>query len=163
MQEEQNTHPFNGLLSRTTWVSWYQKGKSSLDLNEARDVGIFGWQWNKLGHMQTICTSLQTDNHINTGGCSSRRTTDSVKALRARRTKLEMFFLLLARIRPTLFFWLAAASPQTSSDYRTLIGSHTLGVTVTLTHNSVSMRSVSADDVIVTSRDTVLRHDYMSL
>jgi len=66
MQEEQNTHPFNGLLSRTTWVSWYQKGKSSLDLNEARDVGIFGWQWNKLGHMQTICTSLQTDNHINT-------------------------------------------------------------------------------------------------
>ena len=111
-----------------------------------------------------ITTSTPTPCHsIFTGGCSSRRTTDSVKALRARRTKLEMFFLLLARIRPTLFFWLAAASPQTSSDYRILIGSHTLPVTVTLTHNSVSMRSVSADDVIVTSRDTVLRHDYMSL
>jgi len=22
-----HTHPFNGPLSRTTWVSWYQKGK----------------------------------------------------------------------------------------------------------------------------------------
>jgi len=27
-------HPFNGLLSRTTWVSRYQKGKTSLDSNE---------------------------------------------------------------------------------------------------------------------------------
>ena len=35
-------HPFNGLFSRTTWVSWYQKGKTSLDLNEARDFGILG-------------------------------------------------------------------------------------------------------------------------
>ena len=26
-------HPFNGLLSKTTWVSQYQKGKTSLDLN----------------------------------------------------------------------------------------------------------------------------------
>jgi len=24
-------HPFNSLFSRTTWVSWYQKGKTSLD------------------------------------------------------------------------------------------------------------------------------------
>jgi len=24
-------HPFNGLFSRTTWVSRYQKGKTSLD------------------------------------------------------------------------------------------------------------------------------------
>ena len=35
-------HPFNGLFSRTTWVSCYQKGKSSLDLKEARDDGILG-------------------------------------------------------------------------------------------------------------------------
>ena len=35
-------HPFNGLFSRTTWVSRYQKGKTSLDLNEARDDGILG-------------------------------------------------------------------------------------------------------------------------
>jgi len=38
-------HPFNGLFSRTTWISWYQKGKTSLDLNEARDDGVLGWQW----------------------------------------------------------------------------------------------------------------------
>jgi len=24
-----------------------------------------GWQWHQLGHMQIICTSLQTDNHAN--------------------------------------------------------------------------------------------------
>ena len=34
--------PFNGLFSRTTWISWYQKGKTSLDLNEARHDGVFG-------------------------------------------------------------------------------------------------------------------------
>ena len=35
-------------------------------------------QWHQLDHMQTICTSLQTDNHTNTSelnflqtGCSS--------------------------------------------------------------------------------------------
>jgi len=37
-------HPFNGLFSRTTWVSRYQKGKTSLDLNEAEDDGGFGIQ-----------------------------------------------------------------------------------------------------------------------
>jgi len=35
-------HPFNNLFSRTTWVSWYQKGKTSLDLNEARDYRVLG-------------------------------------------------------------------------------------------------------------------------
>ena len=34
--------PFNGLFSRTTWVSWYQKGTTSLDSNEARDDGVLG-------------------------------------------------------------------------------------------------------------------------
>ena len=56
----------NSLFSRTTWVSWCQKDKTSPDLNEARDDGFWGWQWHPLGHMQTICTLLQTDNHINT-------------------------------------------------------------------------------------------------
>jgi len=27
--------------SRTTWVSQYQKGKTNLDLNEARDDGVW--------------------------------------------------------------------------------------------------------------------------
>jgi len=30
-------HPFDGLFSRKTWVSRYQTGKTSLDLNEAKD------------------------------------------------------------------------------------------------------------------------------
>ena len=57
-----HTHPFNGPLSRTSRVSWYQKGKTNLDFNGARDSE---WQWNPLGHMQ-VCTSLQTDNHAST-------------------------------------------------------------------------------------------------
>ena len=57
-----NTHPFNGPLSETTWVSWYQKGKPNLDFTEAGDSE---WQWHQLGHMQ-VCTSLQTDNHAST-------------------------------------------------------------------------------------------------
>jgi len=44
-------HQFNGLFSKTTWVSPYQKGKSSLDLNEARDDGISGCS----GISWTIC------------------------------------------------------------------------------------------------------------
>ena len=59
-------YPFSGLFSMTTWVSWYQKGKASVDLNQARDDGVVGWQWHQLDHMQTICISLQTDNPTNT-------------------------------------------------------------------------------------------------
>jgi len=40
--------------------------KTSLDLNEARDDWVLGWQWHQLDHMQTICTSFQTDSHTNT-------------------------------------------------------------------------------------------------
>jgi len=40
-------------------VSRYEKGKTSLDLNEARDDWILGWQWHQLDRMQTVCTSLQ--------------------------------------------------------------------------------------------------------
>jgi len=56
------THPFNGLFSKTTRVGRYQKGKTTLDFTEARDSE---WQWHQLGHMQ-VCTSLQTDNHTST-------------------------------------------------------------------------------------------------
>jgi len=45
-------------------VSQYQKGKTSLDFNEARDDGVWGWQQYQLDHMQTMCTL--TDNHTNT-------------------------------------------------------------------------------------------------
>ena len=77
--------PFNGLFSRTTWVSQYQKGKTNLDFTGARDSD---WQWHQLSHMQ-VCTSLQTDNHASTpplcflqAGCPSCRPTNSVKALK---------------------------------------------------------------------------------
>jgi len=43
-------------------VSQYQKGRTNLDITEARDSE---WQWHQLGHMQ-VCTSLQTDNHAST-------------------------------------------------------------------------------------------------
>ena len=33
-------HQFNGLFSSITWVSRYQKGKTCLDLNKARDYGV---------------------------------------------------------------------------------------------------------------------------
>jgi len=78
--------PFNGLFSRTTWVSRYQKGKTNLDFTGARDSE---WQWHQLSRMQ-VCTSLQTDNHASTpplsflqAGCPSCRPTNSVKALKA--------------------------------------------------------------------------------
>jgi len=81
-----HTHPFNGPLSGTTQVSQYQKGKTNLDLTEARDSE---WQWHQRGQMQ-ICTSLQTNNHASTpplsffqAGCPSCRPTNSVKALKA--------------------------------------------------------------------------------
>jgi len=57
-----HTQTFNGPLSGTTWVGWYQKGKTNLDFTEARDSA---WQWHQLGHMQ-VCTSLQADNHTST-------------------------------------------------------------------------------------------------
>ena len=60
---DKQTYQFNGPLSGTTQVSRYQKGKTSLDLNESRVDGVLGCSgisW------QTICTSLQTDNHTNT-------------------------------------------------------------------------------------------------
>jgi len=43
-------------------VSRYQKGKTNLDFNEARDSE---WQWHQLGHMQVV-TSLQTDSQAST-------------------------------------------------------------------------------------------------
>jgi len=96
---ENNTHtPFNGPLSRTTWVSRYQKGKTSLDFTEARDSE---WQWHQLGHMQ-VCTLLQTDNHASTqplsfvqGGCPSCCQTNSVKVLKGNfENNIEMYYYL---------------------------------------------------------------------
>jgi len=91
-----HTHPFNGPLSRNTWVSWYQKCKTNLDFTEARDSE---WQWHQLGHMQ-VCTSLQTDNHASTPALSftgrmlflppnqQRQSTEGLIIIRRRRIKI---------------------------------------------------------------------------
>jgi len=42
-------------------------------LNEAKDDGLLGRQWHQVDHMQTICTSLQTDIHTNTSSLSFYR------------------------------------------------------------------------------------------
>ena len=64
-------HPFNSLFSRTTWVSRYQKGKTSLDLNETRDYGVLGCS----GISWTICKQsapcsrqITTPTHTHTYG-----------------------------------------------------------------------------------------------
>jgi len=49
---------FNGLFSITTWVSWYQKGITSPDLNEARDDGVL--EWHQLYHTQSAPHFIQT-------------------------------------------------------------------------------------------------------
>jgi len=79
-------HLKNGLFSRTTWVSRYQKSKTNMDFTGARDSE---WQWHQLSHMQ-VCTSLQRDNHASTpplcflqAGCPSCHPTNSVKAMKA--------------------------------------------------------------------------------
>jgi len=56
---KQQQQPFNGLFSRTTWVSWYQKGKTNLDFTAARDSE---WQWHQLG----ICKSAPRSRQITT-------------------------------------------------------------------------------------------------
>jgi len=56
-------HPFNGLFSRTNWVSRHQKGKPLWILLKQE---MMGWQWHQLDHIQIICTSLQTDSHATT-------------------------------------------------------------------------------------------------
>ena len=81
-------HPFNGLFSRTTWVSQYQKGKNHFGFKGGKRRCGFGMQWHQLDHMQTICTLLQTTptrhhSQFLQTRCSSWCPTNSVKALKA--------------------------------------------------------------------------------
>jgi len=83
--QQQQQHPFNGPLSRTTLVSRYQKGKTNLDFTEAREVNGSGIIW-------AICKSARHSRQITmpaphhsvftgqTAGCPSRHPTNSVKA-----------------------------------------------------------------------------------
>ena len=89
---KKHTHPFNSPLLGTTWVNWYQKVQTNLDITEARDSER---QWHQLGHMQ-VCTLLQTDNQTSTpplclqARCPSCRPTNSVKALKGRIRQITM-------------------------------------------------------------------------
>jgi len=47
-------------------VSVWLSAVTSLDLNKARNDGVWGWQRQQLDLVQTICALHQTDNHINT-------------------------------------------------------------------------------------------------
>jgi len=85
---QQQQYPFNGLSFSTIWVSRHQKGKPFWILTKQE---MIGWQRHRLDHMQTICTSFQTDNHVSSSkftfflqtGCSSRRPANSVKSMKA--------------------------------------------------------------------------------
>jgi len=81
-------HLFNGLFSRTTWVSQYQKGKNHFGFKGGKRRCGFGMQWHQLDHMQTICTLLQTTptrhhSQFLQTRCSSWCPTNSVKTLKA--------------------------------------------------------------------------------
>jgi len=56
---QQQQHPFNGPLSRTTRVSWYQKGKIILDLLEQDTVCGSDISW-------ILCTSVHHPRQITT-------------------------------------------------------------------------------------------------
>jgi len=62
--------PFNGLLPGQSGYTGTRK-VTIQDFNEARNDG---WQRHQLNHMQIICTSLQTNNHVSTSPLSFHRT-----------------------------------------------------------------------------------------
>ena len=53
-----HTHPFNGPFSRTSQVSRYQKGKTNLDVTEARDSE---WQWHQLELDLRVAAARKSD------------------------------------------------------------------------------------------------------
>jgi len=62
---------------------------------------MMGRQLHQVDHMQIICTSLQTDNHVSTylttqflqAGCHSCRPTNSIRALKATKKTLKLKLL----------------------------------------------------------------------
>jgi len=67
------TTAVNGLFSRTTWVSRYQKGKTSLDLNEQQMMAF--WDAVALAGPYANNLHLDPDQHLIAqffqSGCSS--------------------------------------------------------------------------------------------
>jgi len=79
-------YPFNGLFSRT---AGYQKGKTSLDLNETRDDGVWdgsGISWStckQSAPRSRLITMLKPVTQFLQARCSSWCPANSVKALKA--------------------------------------------------------------------------------
>ena len=71
-------HPFNSLFPSTTTVSWYQTGKTSLDLNEARADEVWGCSdisWTICKQSAPRCRQITTStphHSVLQAGCSSR-------------------------------------------------------------------------------------------
>jgi len=66
-------HSFMTPFFSTTWVSRYQKGKNQSGFKWGKRWWGLEMQWHQLDHMQTICTSLQTDNHTSTSSLNFYR------------------------------------------------------------------------------------------
>ena len=86
-------HPFNNLFPRTTWVSWYQKGKTSRDLKQATYDGVLGCSgisWTRCKQSVPCSRPINRQLHLvaqfSQAGCSCWRPTNSVKALKAQST-----------------------------------------------------------------------------
>ena len=84
------TTSVNGLFSRTTSVSRYQKGKTSVDLNEARNYwgwGCSGISWNICKQSSPLSRQIITPTppsfNFSQTRCSSWHLTNSVKVLKA--------------------------------------------------------------------------------
>ena len=104
-------HPSNGLFSSTTWLSWYQKGKTSLDLNEARGDGVSGcsgisWTICKQSAPRSRQRTTPTPHHsILQVECSSWCPTNSVKAPQAKALAQKMSSSLLHVKACCVFRW----------------------------------------------------------
>jgi len=60
--------------SLTAWVRWHQKGKTSLDFNEARD----GVTVASAGPYADHCFSFQTDNHASSSSLNFSQLPDTL-------------------------------------------------------------------------------------
>jgi len=83
-------HPFNGLFSRTTWVSRYQKGQTSMDWKWGKRWWGFGMEVVSAGPYAInlpLAPDRRPHQHLITqllqAGCFSWHPTNSVDALKA--------------------------------------------------------------------------------
>jgi len=95
-------HLFNGLFSLSAWTSWHHQKVNHSGFQWSKKM--VGWQWHQLDYMQTICTSLHTDNHVSTSsvnfiqaGCCSWRPTNGVKTLKALNCTAHWMFAVVVR------------------------------------------------------------------